>query len=121
MFEKKNIWEVVKEMESKTQKKDVELGEARATMIVNYGTEGKCIKGLCHETDTLVQMIMKVLDHYDDKSNIKYLGIPITIGELKKLIKNYGDDVSFGFRNQPLQALYELNLEEDGGIAVVFQ
>jgi hypothetical protein len=34
------------------------------------------------------------------------LGIPQTVGELRKMLEQYPDHTSFGFRNQPLQILY---------------
>ena len=42
-------------------------------------------------------------------SNIKQLGIPKTIGKLKEMIKDYPDNTSFEFRNQPRQELIEVN------------
>lgn len=62
-----SIWEVVKNLESKMSDKEKELGEARATMLLNYGDEGKTIKGLCDGRDTLIQMIFKVFSFYHDK------------------------------------------------------
>lgn len=62
-----SIWEVVKSLESKMTDKERELGEARATMLVNYGDEGKAIKGLCNERDSLVQMVFKVFCYYHDQ------------------------------------------------------
>ena len=53
------------------------------------------------------------------KDNIKQLGTPITIGELKELIKDYPDDTSFGFRNQPIQKLHEISYS--GSKFVAFQ
>lgn len=47
------------------------------------------------------------------------LGIPQTVGELRKLLEQYPDDASFGFRNQPLQILYYL--EYPGLKCVCFQ
>lgn len=61
---KTNIWQLVKDLESKTSDKEQELGEARATMLVNYGEEGKCVKGLCDSKDTLTGMILKVFAYY---------------------------------------------------------
>lgn len=49
----------------------------------------------------------------------KLLGEAITVGELKKLLNKYDDKTSFGFRNQPMQQLYELKYGEN--IFVVFQ
>ena len=47
------------------------------------------------------------------------LGIATTIGELKKLIENYPDETSFGFKNQPVQELYEVKSPDV--MFVVFQ
>lgn len=47
------------------------------------------------------------------------LSTPTTIGELRKIIAKYPDNTPFGFRNQPLQDLYEVqNLKET---YIVFQ
>lgn len=48
-----------------------------------------------------------------------YLGQATTVGQLKDLLKNYDNDTSFGFRNQPMQDLYEV---KDGDKTyIVFQ
>ena len=47
------------------------------------------------------------------------LGVATTIGNLKKMIENYPDDTSFGFRNQPIQELHEVKY--DNVVSVVFQ
>jgi hypothetical protein len=47
------------------------------------------------------------------------LGTPVTIGELREMIKDFPDDTHFGFRNQPIQKL-EVN-EYDGVVYVSFQ
>lgn len=39
--------------------------------------------------------------------SFKKLGVPTTIGELRELIKPYGSETPFGFRNQPIQDLVE--------------
>ena len=39
---------------------------------------------------------------------VRSLGQPETIGELRELIKDYPDWISFGFRNQPMQTLCEV-------------
>ena len=36
------------------------------------------------------------------------LGTPKTVGELKRLLTFYQDNIEFGFRNQPMQDLYEV-------------
>tara|TARA_B110001452_G_scaffold265390_1_gene269935 strand:+ start:113 stop:316 length:204 start_codon:yes stop_codon:yes gene_type:complete len=50
---------------------------------------------------------------------VRSLGVAQTIGELKKLIAEYPDETSFGFRNQPMQELYEVQNKEE--TFVVFQ
>lgn len=49
-------------------------------------------------------------------SNIKELGTPVTTGELIEILSKYPKNTSFGFRNQPLQTLYEVD-----SMFVVFQ
>lgn len=49
----------------------------------------------------------------------KQLGKPKTIGDLKKVISNYPDDTSFGFRNMPLLELVEI--KDDDKLYVSFQ
>jgi len=44
-------------------------------------------------------------------SNFKKIGTPATIGELREAIKNFPPETSFGFRNQPMQELNEVELE----------
>lgn len=53
------------------------------------------------------------------ENRYKKLGTPVTIGELKKLINGYDDHVSFGFKNQPVQSLFEIRYGET--VFVVFQ
>jgi len=37
----------------------------------------------------------------------EFLAAPRTIGELKEAIKDFPDEIPFGFRNQPFQVLYQ--------------
>jgi hypothetical protein len=60
-----------------------------------------------------------VLEAVYDDDRFKKLGTPTTIGELKKIISEYDDHVSFGFRNQPIQSLFEIRVGET--VFVVFQ
>lgn len=53
------------------------------------------------------------------QSFINPLGVATTIGELKKIIQNYPDETSFGFRNQPMQELHEVKYPDV--VFVVFQ
>lgn len=58
------------------------------------------------------------------KSKLKIIGTPRTIGELKKLIEKYPDNIEFGFRNQPMQDLCEVKYDKKfggGGLAIVFE
>lgn len=64
MIKKVSIWEIVKDLESKMSDKEKELGEARATMLINWGEEGKSIKGLCSASDSIAQMVFKVFSYY---------------------------------------------------------
>ena len=50
---------------------------------------------------------------------VRQLGVVDTIGGLKKLIENYPDDTSFGFRNQPMQELHEV--DHGDVLFIVFQ
>lgn len=47
-----------------------------------------------------------------ERPNIKKIGRATTIGELKKMIKDYPDNIPFGFRNQPMQSLYEIKYSD---------
>lgn len=47
-----------------------------------------------------------------EKISYKELGKATTIGELRDLIKDYDDEHSFGFRNQPIQYLHELKIKD---------
>lgn len=60
------LWEMVKELEDNTQQGRNELSEGKVTFLVNYGQSGRCIPGLVDEKDSLVAMIMKVFEHYDN-------------------------------------------------------
>lgn len=57
-------------------KKDCRCGEATATMLVNFGEEGRAVKGLVSRGDNLTQMVVKLGEAYmEAKEN------PITKGE----------------------------------------
>ncbi len=49
----------------------------------------------------------------------KEIGTAITVGGLRKLLKPYSDNTSFGFRNQPMQILYEVKSKKL--VYIVFQ
>jgi len=62
------IWELVKALEED----DIlpmkrELLEARATMLVNFGRDGRTIKGLIEGNETLTQMIVMVFEYYQKR------------------------------------------------------
>jgi hypothetical protein len=54
------------------------------------------------------------------KVKVVRIGTAITIGELRKLIKEYPDDTPFGFRNQPMQSLFSV-IHEGHKESIVFQ
>ena len=53
-------WEIVREMETKAESQVRELNDAKATMIVNFGPNGRTIKGIVEYTDTITEMIRKL-------------------------------------------------------------
>ncbi len=59
------------------------------------------------------------LDIKQQDYHCKLLGEAMTVGELRELLNNYDDNTSFGFRNQPLQSLYEIRYGSEK--YVVFQ
>lgn len=44
-----------------------ELSQAKATMIVNYGNNGKCKSELINTNDTLIKMIIDVCTWYENE------------------------------------------------------
>jgi hypothetical protein len=62
------IWRIIKDMEesafSEIDKMKAELTQAKLTMVVNYGPEGKTIKGLVEQNQTMEQMIVSVCQYY---------------------------------------------------------
>ena len=61
----------------------------------------------------------KIIPMFQSNSVVRSLGVATTIGELKKLIENYTDQTSFGFRNQPMQELHEVIYTD--AVYIVFQ
>ena len=58
----------VKKLRDKADNMERELGEARATMLLNYGEKGVIKPGLCAASESLVAMITKVCkDHYEEE------------------------------------------------------
>jgi|SRR5690242_14094795 len=53
-------------------------------------------------------------------AEIKKISTPVTVEELREALKDYPGETSFGFRNQPLQSLYELTLVKGGQKYIVF-
>ena len=45
--------------------------------------------------------------------SIKVIGVPETLGQLREMIKDYPDDISFGFFQQPMQELIEYKTSTD--------
>jgi hypothetical protein len=55
--------------------------------------------------DTAVEMTKEL----DSNHRLSEIGTASTIGELRDLIKDYSNETSFGFRNQPIQQLVEVD------------
>ena len=60
------IWEIVKQLEEEKSTDLSELKEGKATMIVNFGENGRTWKGLIDHTDSLTAMIIKVFRYYSN-------------------------------------------------------
>ena len=65
------IWEVVKRLEESTEEVSWDMGTMRATLIVNFGKEGRCIKNIINETEGTFQMFIIVLNYYHDNFELK--------------------------------------------------
>ena len=63
----RKLWVMVKEIEESKSIIEQEYSEAKTTMIGNFGNNGWNTQGLISHTDSLVTMILKVFNHYDDK------------------------------------------------------
>ena len=62
------VWELVKHLEDTKRDKDGELSEIIATMLVNFGEDGKSEDRLVSQADTPLQMVVKVITHYKNKA-----------------------------------------------------
>lgn len=67
ILSKTSIWEVVKDMETRKIDSDKELGEIRATLIFNFGNNGRCIPNLVQGSETTITMMLKILYYFYDK------------------------------------------------------
>ena len=92
--------------------RDQEKGAMNA--LIMYDCTGEEALRWAHEFAEL-----KINNAKKNDINTNLLGTPFTIGELKKLISKYPNNTPFGFRNQPIQDLYEVKHENK--IFVVFQ
>ena len=99
---------------------DMYLRKAYGEIRFNYDDAAGFVKKL-YISDEFASQSQQPEKEQPSESNsqIRSLGIATTIGELKELIKNYPDDTSFGFRNQPMQKLYEVKYDDD--VFVTFQ
>jgi hypothetical protein len=66
----KKTWELVKELEEShisdedLKRKLDETENIRATMLVNFGENGKHTPNLCSENQSAVQMLISILGHF---------------------------------------------------------
>ena len=58
---KTSIWEVVKDLESKKADYDKELGEIRATLILNFGKNGRHAPDVIQGSESTISMMLTVL------------------------------------------------------------
>lgn len=65
--EKLKIWEVVKAIEEDKENWAQRYGEAKATMIVNFGPDAKTYKNIVNVDDNLSFMITKAFQFLHDK------------------------------------------------------
>lgn len=64
------VWKLVKELEEGKEGKDMQvLAEIKATLLVNYGEEGRIIKGLINQYQSPTSMIVTVLTVLHEKLN----------------------------------------------------
>jgi len=64
------------------------------------------------EIKPLINKILKSKNMENPEDKFISLGIATTIGELRALIKDYPDDTSFGFVNQPMQELFTRKFQD---------
>lgn len=61
------IWKLVKEFEGEIEQKNRDYGQSRATLLVNFGPDGRNTPDVVAKTDTLMQMIVKVCEFYENR------------------------------------------------------
>lgn len=63
------VWETVKHYEETTQqhldKVTGELNEAKANVIVNYGENGRIMRGLVNRKMRLTEMVITIFKYYE--------------------------------------------------------
>lgn len=62
-MEVRSTWQIVKELEEKSDVSARELGEIRATLLANFGPEGKALKGIVQPDMKTFQMLITVCEH----------------------------------------------------------
>jgi hypothetical protein len=71
------LWQWVRSIEQENRVLVERLGKIAATLVVNYGNEGRCIKGVVNSNEPPNKMLMKVLEKVNT--------------ELKQLKQDYKD------------------------------
>lgn len=64
-FETKKIWEVVKDLEENKATAERICGEINATMIENFGPDGKCRPGLIDGSESALGKLIKAFEFYE--------------------------------------------------------
>ncbi len=63
-MEKYIVSDMVKELESRASADLRELQQIKATLIVNFGKDGRLFKDMIYSHDTPFAMMVQVLEHY---------------------------------------------------------
>lgn len=64
MIEQRKIWQVVKGLEENLSDAERDLGEIRATLLVNFNGSRDGMPNIVNESYSTIGMLVTVLDHY---------------------------------------------------------
>lgn len=66
-MEKIKVSDLVKQLEEESSKDQRNLSELVATMLVNFGEEGKVVKGLVNQSQSPLGMFINIIEYYIEK------------------------------------------------------
>lgn len=64
-IEPSKIWQIVKTLEEDSVHTGDRLSEVKATLLVNYGPNGRCRKGLITGEENTIAQLVIVLEYYE--------------------------------------------------------